>query len=153
LTKQERHHGALTLALLCCSATAHAQSVPPVYELGTIQVVADAQALGTIGPDQVASVVTLEEMRRHSRDNVADALDLLSGVSVASNSRNELTVFVRGFDPRQVPLFIDGIPIYVPYDGYVDFGRFTTADLSAIQVAKGFSSVAYGPNALGGATT
>ncbi len=58
---------------------------------------------------------------------------------------------MRGFDARQVPLFIDGIPVYVPYDGYVDFDRFTTADLAAIQVAKGFSSVAYGPNALGGA--
>ena len=47
--------------------------------------------------------------------------------------------------------FIDGIPVYVPYDGYVDFNRFSTADLSTIQVSKGFSSVAYGPNTLGGA--
>ncbi|MBC3879741.1 TonB-dependent receptor plug domain-containing protein, partial [Undibacterium sp. FT79W] len=67
------------------------------------------------------------------------------------NSRNEKTVAVRGFDSRQVPLFIDGIPVYVPYDGYVDFNRFSTADLAAIQVAKGFSSLAYGPNTLGGA--
>ncbi len=35
---------------------------------------------------------------------------------------------VRGYDVRQVPLYIDGIPVYVPYDGYVDFSRFTTAD-------------------------
>jgi len=60
-------------------------------------------------------------------------------------------VSIRGFDSREVPLFIDGIPVYVPYDGYVDLGRFTTADLAAIQVAKGFSSVAYGANTLGGA--
>ena len=59
-------------------------------------------------------------------------------------------ISVRGFDSRQVPLFIDGIPVYVPYDGYVDFNRFSTADLAAIQVAKGFSSMAYGPNTLGG---
>lgn len=52
---------------------------------------------------------------------------------------------------RQVPLFVDGIPAQVPYDGYVDFGRFTTADLSAIQVTKGFSSNTYGANTLGGA--
>ena len=31
--------------------------------------------------------------------------------------RNEKTLTVRGFDSRQVPLFIDGIPVYVPYDG------------------------------------
>jgi iron complex outermembrane receptor protein len=65
--------------------------------------------------------------------------------------RNEKMIYVRGFDARQVPLFIDGIPVYVPYDGYVDLNRFTTADLSSIQVSKGFSSVSYGPNTLGGA--
>lgn len=90
-------------------------------------------------------------MKRFNRDNVGDAVNLLSGVTISNNSRNEKTVYLRGFDARQAPLFIDGIPVYVPYDGYVDFNRFTTADLAAIQVAKGFSSVAYGPNTLGGA--
>lgn len=60
-------------------------------------------------------------------------------------------VYLRGFDPRQVPLFLDGIPLYVPYDGYVDFGRFTTFDLAEIQVANGGASLLYGPNILGGA--
>ena len=66
-------------------------------------------------------------------------------------SRNETTVYVRGFDMRQVPLFIDGIPIYTPYDGYADLGRFTTFDVAEVRVSKGFASVLYGPNALGGA--
>ncbi|MEO7108492.1 MAG: TonB-dependent receptor, partial [Rhodoferax sp.] len=85
------------------------------------------------------------------RNTVGDALNLLPGVTLSNNSRNEKTIYVRGFDARQVPLFIDGIPLYVPYDGYVDFNRFSTSDLAGIQVAKGFSSVLYGPNALGGA--
>lgn len=92
-----------------------------------------------------------KEMRQFNRDNIGDALNLLSGVTLSTNSRNEKMIAVRGFDSREVPLFIDGIPVYVPYDGYVDLDRFTTLDLSAIQVAKGFSSVAYGPNTLGGA--
>ncbi len=141
----------IALALLGFAVGAQAESRPPVYDLGVINVTAAPVALGAIGTDQVSSLVTLDDMRRFNRDNVGDALDLLSGVTVSTNSRNEKTIFVRGFDSRQVPLFIDGIPVYVPYDGYVDFNRFTTADLSAIQVAKGFSSVAYGPNALGGA--
>jgi iron complex outermembrane receptor protein len=60
-------------------------------------------------------------------------------------------VSVRGFDLRQVPVYMDGIPVYVPYDGYVDLARFTTFDLAAVDVSKGFSSVLYGPNSLGGA--
>jgi iron complex outermembrane receptor protein len=46
---------------------------------------------------------------------------------------------------------MDGIPVYVPYDGYVDLDRFTTFDLAEVQVSKGFTSPLYGPNAIGGA--
>ena len=130
-------------------AAAAPQAVAP-FELGTISVIGKRLVDG-VGDDQVASVVSREDMRRFNRDNIGDALNLLSGVTLSTNARNEKTIAVRGFDSRQVPLFIDGIPVYVPYDGYVDFNRFTTADLAAIQVAKGFSSVSYGPNALGGA--
>ncbi|MBB6131851.1 iron complex outermembrane receptor protein [Mucilaginibacter lappiensis] len=58
---------------------------------------------------------------------------------------------IRGFDVRSVPIYLDGVPLYVPYDGYVDLARFNTFNLSEIQVAKGYSSVLYGPNAEGGA--
>ncbi len=120
------------------------------FVLGTVTVVGQREQAGQM-EQQVASQVSRAEMRRFNRDNVGDALNLLSGVSLSTNSRNEKTVALRGFDARQVPLYIDGIPVYVPYDGYVDFNRFTTADLAAIQVAKGYSSVAYGANTLGGA--
>lgn len=122
-----------------------------VFELGAVVVNATRPQIGEIAREQVSSVVTRDEMRLYNRETVGDAVNLLSGVTVATNSRNEQMVYLRGYDPRQAPLFIDGIPVYVPYDGYVDFGRFSTADLGAIQVAKGFSSVAYGPNTLGGA--
>lgn len=137
------------VAALCAATPAF--SADGVFELGTVVVTGAKPQLGEIGEEQVASVITQEEMKRYNRTNVADAVNLLSGVNIATNSRNEKTVYIRGYDARQAPLFIDGIPVYVPYDGYVDFNRFTTADLAAIQVAKGFSSVAYGPNALGGA--
>ena len=58
---------------------------------------------------------------------------------------------MRGFTTRgQVPFYFDGIPISVPYDGYVDFNRFLTSDLAELQVTKGYSSPLLGPNALGG---
>lgn len=142
-----------TVALLVANALASgfAHAAEPVFELGTIQVNARKVQIGEVGEEQVASVVTREEMRTFNRTDVADAVNLLSGVNITTNSRNEKTIYLRGYDVRQAPLFIDGMPVYVPYDGYVDFSRFTTADLAAIQVVKGFSSVAYGPNALGGA--
>jgi outer membrane receptor protein involved in Fe transport len=85
--------------------------------------------------------------------NAAKALDYLPGVSIQhlSANRNEAGIMVRGFSTRgQVPLYIDGIPISVPYDGYVDFNRYLTSDISEVQVARGYSTPLLGPNALGG---
>lgn len=96
--------------------------------------------------------ITSKTMEAQNKMEVSRALNLLPGVSLtASGPRNESMVSVRGFDLRQVPVYMDGIPVYVPYDGYVDLARFTTFDLAKIDVSKGFSSIIYGPNSLGGA--
>lgn len=96
--------------------------------------------------------VTSKSMESQNKMDVSRALNMLPGITLtASGPRNESMVSVRGFDLRQVPVYMDGIPVYVPYDGYVDLARFTTFDLAAIDVSKGFSSVLYGPNSLGGA--
>lgn len=96
--------------------------------------------------------VTSKKMESQNKTEVSRALNMLPGISLtASGPRNESMVSVRGFDLRQVPVYMDGIPVYVPYDGYVDLARFTTFDLAAVDVSKGFSSVLYGPNSLGGA--
>ncbi len=137
---------------LACMLALAASATAETFNLGEVTVTAPRSQVGEIGEEQTASVVTRKEIQQFNRDNVGDAVNLLSGVTLTnSGMRNEKMIFVRGFDARQVPLFIDGIPVYVPYDGYLDLNRFTTADLAAIQVSKGFSSVAYGPNTLGGA--
>lgn len=123
----------------------HAPAVEKIVVLGS------RLASGIGLEDQVSSYLSHEDIEQFNKHTVGDALGLLSGVTLSQNSRNESLITVRGFDSRQVPLYMDGIPIYVPYDGYIDFNRFTTADLAGIQVAKGFSSLAYGPNTLGGA--
>jgi len=96
--------------------------------------------------------LTSQKMESQNKMEVSRALNMLPGVNLtASGPRNESMVSVRGFDLRQVPVYMDGIPVYVPYDGYVDLARFTIFDLAAVDVSKGFSSVLYGPNSLGGA--
>ena len=108
----------------------------------------------TASVEQLSTAATLDESdyRRGNQRTIPDALNLIPGVSIQRvGARNERGVFIRGFDMRQIPLYIDGIPIYVPYDGYVDMDRFLTYDVGEIEVAKGFSSPLYGPNALGGA--
>jgi len=118
---------------------------PKIGEV-TVVVTADKEVL-----EHVHSRVTSEMMESLNATNVAEALFLLPGVSFDLNSRYESTINLRGNDSRRVAVFLDGIPSYVPYNGQMDFGRFSTFDLAEIQVAKGFSSVAFGPNTMGGA--
>ena len=116
-----------------------------VFQLGEVTVTASQK-------NEMTDRITTENMEAQNRFEVSRSLNMLPGISLtASGSRNESMVSVRGFDLRAVPVYMDGIPVYVPYDGYVDLARFTTFDLSAIDVSKGFSSMLYGPNSLGGA--
>jgi iron complex outermembrane recepter protein len=117
------------------------------FELGTVVVTGEHATPAAAGE----SVIEQKTLTQFNRDTVGEAVSLIPGMSVSRNSRNEDIVYLRGFDVRQVPLFVDGIPLYVPYDGYVDFSRFTTYDLSELRVAKGAASLIYGPNTLGGA--
>jgi iron complex outermembrane receptor protein len=140
-------------ALLCCllptNALAEEDATNGIFTLGEVEVVSkQAEQSTAVLTEHLAE----SELRQFNRDDVAEALDLLPGVHLSKfGARNESTVYVRGFDVRHVPLFLDGIPIYVPYDGYPDLRRFTTFDLSRIVLSKGFASVLYGPNTMGGA--
>lgn len=134
------------LGLLLGVAQAQAQS-GHTFELGNVLIYAEQDALSRNGE----RVINSQDLARFNRETVGSALTLSPGVALSRNSRNEETVSIRGFDSRQVPLFLDGIPQYVPYDGYVDFARFTTFDLAEIRVAKGAASLLYGPNIMGGA--
>lgn len=148
------HRRTLAMALiagLASLATAHAEdaadkTVKP-FELGRVVVNGKASTQPAAGE----SAITREQLDLLDRDTVGEAVATAPGVNLSHNSRNESMVYVRGFDPRQVPVFLDGIPQYVPYDGYIDFGRFTTFDLAEIRVGKGAASLLYGPNTLGGA--
>ncbi len=140
----------LSLLLMNSSrATAEPEPDKPtgVFTLGDV-VATEEKENTRRGVDRVDE----EDLRRFNREDLAEALNLMPGVILSRvGARNERMVFVRGFDLKHVPLFMDGIPIYVMYDGYSDLGRFTTFDTSQIVISKGAASVLYGPNTMGGA--
>jgi len=97
------------------------------------------------------STVSQGEMREFDRNALDSAFELASGTSVSEvGPRNETDIWIRGFDRWRVPIYQDGIPIYLPYDDRIDFGRFTTMDIAQLQIAKGYASVIDGPGAMGG---
>jgi iron complex outermembrane receptor protein len=132
----------LLLPVLKCTGQIISDSViQKTYSLGEVLVSASA--------DRVS--ISSEEIRKFHTYNAGKSVEMIPSVTLSSfASRNESTIFIHGFDTRSIPVFIDGIPVYVPYDGYVDLSRFTTFDVSRIDVSKGFSPMSYGANTAGG---
>lgn len=119
------------------------------FELGVTKVTVTAE-VSPLSP-ATDSIDRAEIINSHIT-SVAQSVQYLPGVSIDRKSgRNQSGVMIRGFDTRQVGLYLDDVPIYVPYDGYADVGRFLTSDLAEIEVSKGYSSPLLGPNGLGGA--
>jgi iron complex outermembrane recepter protein len=149
--------GLCAVAMAAVAEVGDAERETDVFDLGVVEgtPVSDMVVIGHSGTTRLAypgvDRITSEELRLHERWDATDALNLLPGVMIENiGNRNERVVFIRGFDSRQIPLFVDGIPVYVPYNGSIDLGRFTNFDLAEIHVTKAFTSVLYGPNTLGG---
>ncbi len=112
------------------SVSAEASALSPVTDSLNMQNIADRQIL-----------------------TVTEALRNLPGVLAVepTGSRNEAYGRIRGFSTiGQVGFYLDGIPIYVPYDGYADMNRFLLGDVAEIQVTKGYSSPLMGTNNMAG---
>ncbi|MBL8226602.1 MAG: TonB-dependent receptor [Chromatiales bacterium] len=119
----------------------------PRADLPTIEVIGRRRVPGPLD----AVTIDAEALQSATTRNLAQAMQLVPGVTVNRiGARNEALIKLRGFDSRQVPLFIDGVPVYVPYDGNIDLSRLAVGDIQSLRVTRGGGSVLYGPNALGG---
>jgi iron complex outermembrane recepter protein len=122
-----------------------------IFTLGEIAVTGNRDTENPLG----TATLDREQLWDFGKNGVADALNLIPGVATTMVSgqgrRNESDISLRGLDRTRVPLTIDGIRLFLPADNRIDFSRFLTADLSEIQVAKGYVSVINGPDGMGGA--
>ncbi len=129
----------------------------------------EASSIGTAGVgiytlgqlDMIGgSTITNEAMYTFNKNSLGQAVNILPGVTWlstgapsinSSGARAEGDIFVRGFNRFQVPLYMDGVRVYLPADNRIDMNRFLTPDLAEVQVAKGYVSVLNGPGGEGGA--
>jgi iron complex outermembrane receptor protein len=135
---------------LALAMPAVAQERSDVFVPGEIVVVRGTRdGAPTLG----SAVITRDQIWTFDRPDLEQAANLVPGVNSQFDSngrRNEGDIFLRGFGRWQVPLMIDGVRIYLPADNRLDFSRFLTADVSEIQIRKGYASVIDGPGAMGG---
>ena len=79
----------LAIACVLASATS-AFAVDEAFTLGTVTVAGSRARVGEMPQDQAGTLVTRRDMLRFGRDTVGDAVNLLPGVTLSNNSRNEL---------------------------------------------------------------
>lgn len=119
-----------------------------VFQLGQVEVFGNEAQSRNTTVDRIYS----NQMLLLDADNVATAANLAPGVTLSfGGQRNEENIYIRGFGPQEVPIFLDGVPIYDPYFGYPPLAEFATYGISEMVISKGFTSVLYGPNTMGGA--
>lgn len=95
--------------------------------------------------------LTREELEAHGARSVAEALARHPAIDTATNSRGDHVVMLRGFEPRETVVLLDGVPTYVPYDGQIDLDLVPAGLVDHVTVVAGPGSVLWGPNGLGGA--
>jgi iron complex outermembrane receptor protein len=120
----------------------------PPYFVGEVVVAGETEdptaATGTV------SVLEADDIRKLGAATVAEALRHLAGASMSAGARDEQRVWVRGYEPSDVLVLLDGIPIADPYSGEVDLGQVPVGDVARIVLARGAASPEYGPGGMGG---
>ncbi len=142
------------LAVLACSisSAAAAQSAGSVSRLDQIVVTASRSAqlqkdvLGDV------TVVDKEELQKAGQDSVAEILSRQPGVQFYSNGGPQTTtgVFLRGTNPNQTLVLIDGIRINSSTQGGTNWSAIDPNTIERIEIVRGAASSLYGSDAIGG---
>lgn len=98
------------------------------------------------------TVITKKEIDLQAARDVADVLRQVPGLTISrSGSEGKATsLFVRGGDSTQTLVLWNGIELNNPYFSGYDWGRFSTAGVSRVEVVRGPFSALYGSDAMTG---
>lgn len=138
---------ACTVGLAPCLGEAQS----PV-ELSPVVVTATRTAVTVDESLAAVSVVTREDIERNQAQSVPDILRTLPGVSISTNGGRGKTasVNVRGTNPDQVLVLIDGIRVGSATFGTTPFQDLPIDLIDRIEVVRGPRSSLYGSEAIGG---
>lgn len=96
--------------------------------------------------------ITQEDINRTESKSLWDTLRYVPGVVVTEGgTRGDASFSIRGMDSSKIPIILDGIAITNPFNGMGDAGAIMIDDLESVVIQKGFSSMLYGANGMGGA--
>lgn len=103
------------------------------------------------GNDTKSDKINSHKIQKKSSKTLKEAIEQSPSIHFNIGSRGEASFNLRGFTSREIPILINGVPVYMPYSGSMDLFKINTEMIEEIKVNTGASSVLYGPNSMGGA--
>ncbi|HEX9565779.1 MAG TPA: TonB-dependent receptor [Gemmatimonadaceae bacterium] len=128
-----------------------AAQTPDSVSLPRVVVTATRVSQPTGAAILATSVIDRASLERSGARDVADALRLLPGVSIARSGGpgSQTSIFLRGGESDYVRVLVDGVPVNEP-GGAVDLAWLPLADVERIELVRGPASVLYGTDAVTG---
>ena len=144
---------AAALVALLAAGRARADEPPAAPAPFTTTVTAPPSAPSTPREDSsaAASVILPAESPRAFDDSGSLLLEV-PGVNVTrtGSAGAYATVTLRGSNPDEVLIFIDGVPLNIAEGGGVDISTLPLGDIERVEVYRGSTPLAFGESALGG---
>jgi len=120
---------------------------------GETVVTAKPQSPAAPREDQAsAASVVLPDDSPAAYDDLAALMREVPGVNVVRTGSigAASTITLRGANPDQVRVFVDGVPVNIAAGGGVDMSTLPIGDVESVEVYRGSSPLAFGESALGG---
>lgn len=146
------------LALGLCAGAARAQATDgaggsraPSAPVRSVYALPEYTVVGTrlYGPYAVLQV-NPSDLEQAGATDLSEALELVPGLVIRSDSRGEARLSTRGLAEREIVVLVDGVPIADPYTGSVNLAAVLAGGVGAVRVTKGPVASVYGANAMGG---
>lgn len=102
--------------------------------------------------EEKGTELTRDDINRTGAKNLWEAIRYTPGVTLTDGgARGDASFSIRGFESSKIPVIVDGISVTSPFNGFGDSSALLTDDLEKIVIQKGYSSMLYGANGMGGA--
>ncbi|MFQ5597061.1 MAG: TonB-dependent receptor plug domain-containing protein [Nitrospiria bacterium] len=103
-------------------------------------------------PSGSTTILSAPEIATQNPDTAPEILRDLPGVNIKeSGTIGESSVLsLRGSQPTQTLILLDGIRLNTPWRGRFDLGNFAVDEIDQVEVVRGGKSALYGSDAIGG---
>ena len=107
---------------------------------------------GEAGKDISSSVeiVSVKKAEIRGIRDISEALREMEGVTIATSTTGEQRVSVRGSNPNEVSVYLDGIKMNRSLDNEANLALIDLNDLEHVEVVRGSASILFGAGNFGG---